>query len=105
MVHDATAVFATRFGRKLSDLEMLYRDPNWKHAQVWGGHAWRHITALVVNLAEAIERGDVTQTTGACANLLRAQHNNGLLCEKIVELDAAVGVSTDVWWRQSQAGA
>jgi hypothetical protein len=104
--HDATAVFIKRFGKNLSDLDILYQNPNWKHAKAWGGHAWRHVTSFVVNLARAIERGEVTAIMDACTNLLRAQHNNnGPLREKIVELDAVIGVSTDAWWLQPEEGA
>ena len=96
--HDAARLFASRLGKSLNDLEVLYQDPNWKHAKAWGGHAWRDVTAIVANLGQAIDQCNLGRITAACAELLQAHHNNGPIRQKIVELDSAVGVTTDVWW-------
>jgi hypothetical protein len=94
-----TPVFEQRFGRSLEDLEKLYDHPNWKHAREMGGHAWRGVTALVLALGHALDEGDSAAAAAQCAALLQANHNNGSLRRKIVELDNAVSATTDFWWR------
>jgi hypothetical protein len=101
----AAQVFEQRFGRAVEDLEKLYAHPNWKHATAVGGHAWRSVTVLVLALGHANDEGDSTAAAAQCAALLQANHNNGLLRRKIIELDNAVSATTNFWWRQQHADA
>jgi protein-tyrosine-phosphatase len=97
---EATGCFEHQFARNLADLDGLYANDHWKDAKTVGGHAWRRVTAAVAALRDAIECGDVSEITSAAHSLVRARHNNGAVRDKIVELDAAVGVQTGSWWHQ-----
>jgi hypothetical protein len=99
---EAAEIFRRHFGRDLDDLERLYANPHWKHARAVGGHAWRNVTSLVSKLGEAIDHCDPSQTEVACAQLLQATHNNGRLCEKIIDLDGVVGIITDESWHAAK---
>jgi len=101
---EAIDLFEKRFGKDLASLGELYANEHWKHAKTVGGHAWRGVTAAVGTLGMAIQRGRVSEIEGAVHSLLSSRHNNGAVRDKIVELDAAVGISTGQWWL-SQAGA
>ncbi len=102
--HAAEQVFPKRFGKGLAELEALFQDPNWKHASAWGGHAWREVVTIVSDLGRAIDQANAALVVETCARLLAARHNNRRLRDKIVQLDAGVGVATDASWLQS-AGA
>jgi len=100
---DAAEVFQERFGRSLGDLAELYEDAHWRHAHAYGGHAWRTVTAQVSVLGRAIDGGDPAAIAKGQAGLLQARHNNGPLRCKITELDAAIGVATEPWWKHDDA--
>lgn len=102
---DAARLFEERFGRSLEDLQVLYADPHWKHATAVGGHAWRDVASSVIALRDAIDQAPPGVVDPACARLLGARHNNGLVRDKIVELDHAVGIATNSWWREPRLGA
>ncbi len=101
----AVEVFQERFRSSLNELELLYRNPKWKHASAYGGHAWRGVTAVVFTLGQAIDRSDQAAIDEACASLLTARHNNGTLRRKILELDHAVDATTDPWWQDAASSA
>ncbi len=98
---EAARLFEERLGHTLEDLQLLYENPNWKDADAIGGHAWRRVTALVSALGDAIDQKDSTEIGRSCDGLLQARHNNGVLREKIRELDRTVGVTTDGWWHKA----
>ncbi len=102
---EAVEIFQKRFGRSVEDLDTLYGNPNWKDAKAVGGHAWRCVTAVVCNLRAAIEHSDQREIRRGSASLLAARHNTGPLQCKIVELDQAVGSTTDPWWHDEPPGA
>lgn len=91
--------FELRFGKNLANLRDLFANEHWKHASAVGGHAWRSITAAVNSLGEAIKRGYSDDIEGAAHSLLIAHHNNGLIRDKINELDSEVGFQTGPWWQ------
>jgi hypothetical protein len=99
----ASEIFRNHFRRDLHDLERLYANPHWKHAGGVGGHAWRKVTDLVSRLGEAIDHCDPSEIEAACAQLLQASHNNGRLCEKIIDLDGAIGIVTDESWHAAKS--
>ncbi len=101
---DAARLFEERFGRSLDDLQVLYADLHWKHATAVGGHACRDVTLSVIALRDAIDQGQLSLINAACARLLGARHNNGLVRDKIIELDHAVGITTTSWWNESRPG-
>jgi hypothetical protein len=70
-----------------------------------GGHAWRDVVASVIALREAIDQGQPRIINTACDRLLTARHNNGLVRDKIVELNNAIGAVTSRWWNESRPGA
>ena len=98
----AARLFEQRFGRSLEDLQVLYADPHWKHATAVGGHAWRDVASSVIALRDAIDQGPPSVLDPACCRLLGARHNNGLLRDKILELDRAVSIITSSWWKESR---
>ena len=83
---EVSQVFEKQFGRGLKDLATLYANQNWKHANAYGGHAWCHVTQLVVELGHALKRSDQAAINATCDALLLAKHNNGQLRNKIIEL-------------------
>lgn len=95
----AAGRFEQRFAKSLADLRDLYANDQWKHAGAVGGHAWRGATAAVAALRDAIERGNIIEIERTAQSLLAARHNNGVLRDKIAELDKAIGVQTGRWWR------
>lgn len=95
---EVSQVFEKQFNCGLEDLERLYKNPNWKHAKAWGGHAWCHVTQLVVELGHALGCSDQALIDTTCGLLLQAKHNNGWLRNKIKELDREASVTTDIWW-------
>jgi hypothetical protein len=102
---EASEVFRNHFGRDLQDLDRLYSNPHWKHAASVGGHAWRNVTAFVSRLGEAIDRCGPPEVEAACTQLLQASHNNGKLCEKIIDLDGLVGSSADESWHAARTAS
>lgn len=102
---EAARLFETRFRKTPEDLQLLYADSHWKHGSAVGGHAWRAVTSSVIALLDAIDHGPSGTIDAACARLLAVQHNNGLLRDKIVELDNAIEVATNPWWNKSSPGA
>ena len=101
----ATAVFRRKFRKDLTDLADLYSDQHWKHASAVGGHAWRGVTKAVADLAEAIQTGDPSAIRSRCQTVVEARHNNGLVRDKITQLDKAVEVHTHPIWTEQSAGA
>jgi hypothetical protein len=95
---EVSQVFEKQFGRGLKDLATLYANQNWKHANAYGGHAWCHVTQLVVELGHALGCSDQGLIDTTCGLLLQAKHNNGWLRNKIKELDCEIDVTTDIWW-------
>jgi hypothetical protein len=95
----AAGRFERRFGKSLADLQDLYANDHWKHAATIGGHAWRGVTAAVTNLCEAIELGDAPKIESAGGSVRGSRHNNGAVRDKLIELDAAIGVQTGQWWQ------
>ena len=102
---DAARLFEARFRKTPEDLQLLYADAHWKHASAVGGHAWRDVASSVIALRDVIDQGPSGTIDAACARLLAARHNNGLLRDKIVELDNAIQVATNSWWNKSSPGA
>lgn len=97
--YEAAQVFARRFNLSLEQLERLYENPNWKHTRRCGGNAWKQITALASNLGQVIDRNDPSGIHEAATVFLEADHNNGALRTKILELDRAIGAVTGSWWQ------
>ena len=91
-------VFEKRFGCSLEDLDRLYKNPNWKHAKAYGGHAWCRVTQLVMKLRDALDSSDRAAIDTLCDALLQARHNNGALRDKIKELDCQASITTESWW-------
>ncbi len=81
---------------------MLYAEPHWKHANAVGGHAWRDVVSSVIALRDAIDQGQASMIDTACDRLLTARHNNGLVRDKIVELNNAIGAATSRRWNESR---
>ena len=96
----AVGCFERRFARTLADLEDLYANDHWKHAQAVGGHAWRRVTAAVVALRDAVDQGDANEIASAAYSLVCARHNNGAVRDKITGLDTALEIPTGYWWHQ-----
>jgi len=96
----ATGSFERRFARTLADLEDLYANDHWKHAQAIGGHAWRRVTAAVIAIRDAINHGDASEVASAAYALVCARHNNGAVRDKITGLDTALEIPTGYWWHQ-----
>lgn len=92
--------FEHRFGKSVANLGDLYANGHWKHAAAVGGHAWRGVTAAVAALRDAIERAEAGEIEIAAQSLVTARHNNGVVREKIAELDAAIAVQTGNWWQR-----
>jgi len=97
-ISEAAGQFSKYFAQDLEGLLALYSNPNWKHSAMCGGNAWRDVTQSVLDLKAALENGDQQEIRQACWRLVGADHNNGKLRDKLVELDREVGAAPDVWW-------
>ena len=78
-------LFENRFHVSLSQLEEMYAHTAWR-GSAYGGNAWRDITHLLIQLAEA-EDTDVEAFLG---KLSVARHNTGTLSDKLKKLDTAL---------------
>ncbi len=95
-VREATGCFERQFERSLADLEDIYANGRWPKRV--GGKAWHNITAAVAALRDAMQQGDISEIATAAHLLVEMPHNTGAVREKIIKLDAAVGVQTGRWW-------
>ena len=87
---EARSVFQTRFDVGLDQLLVMFNNPNWKHAKWYGGNAWANVAKLVIDLAQAIDNGNHTEAENMLDSLCKARHNNGLLIEKLRDLDSSI---------------
>jgi len=94
----AAALFERKLRRSVEQLANLYDNSHWKHAAAVGGHAWRGVTARVLELGQAIETQDAALVIRACDALVGARHNNGLIRDKLLDLDQAISVVSDGSW-------
>lgn len=95
----AAQAFERRFSKTVDDLRALYGLSHWRHASSVGGHAWHEVVALVSDLGDAIDQRDASVVLTVSEAILQGRHNNGFLRDKILGLDAAIGVTTGAWWR------
>lgn len=95
-VAQAISGFEDQFRKSLADLAELYANVNWRHATAVGGHAWRAVTDTVIMLRDAVGQGG--NIAVAADALVRSRHNNGVVREKIVGLDSALGLAICSWW-------
>ena len=89
-VDAALKVFETRFHVSLDELAAMFADQNWRHARAYGGNAWQAIVRLVLQLADALRRNDVTLVGQFETKLKDARHNTGSLQEKLTVLAKAL---------------
>ena len=94
----AAALFEIKLGRNIKQLAELYENQHWKHATSCGGHKWQDVTSIVRDLRIAIEVRDASSIDKACFDLVRSHHNNGRICEKLLELDEAIKVKSNPLW-------
>jgi hypothetical protein len=82
------AAFEQRFDVDLEGLQLLFENPNWRHAGLYGGNAWAQIAASVSQLAHAVQSGEVSDQDVAMSALRSARHNTGTVDAKLQSLDA-----------------
>ena len=78
-------VFSKKYGIELEDLVELYQHPSWRHSRL-GGNRWADITATVVKLVEATEKGERFAANQKVEELLSARHNTGTVRDKLSDL-------------------
>jgi hypothetical protein len=87
---EACSVFQTRFDVGLDQLLVMFNNPNWKHARLYGGNAWANVAKHVIDLAQAIDNGNHAEAENILDTLCKARHNNGLLVDKLRDLDSSI---------------
>lgn len=87
---ESLRVFEQHFEADLNALQAMFEDTNWRHAKLYGGNAWAHISATVFELAKAIQSGQTSDQNTALNALRRAKHNTGTVEEKLQKLDGSL---------------
>jgi hypothetical protein len=91
----AVDMFSRRFGLTLEELEDLYANSTWKdYADVYGGTAWRVIVHDVIELRDALERGDDERAEKLLSRLPERGHNTEPVdgvAKKLARLDQRSG--------------
>jgi len=83
-------IFMSRFGVDLRELQEMFENPNWRHANSYGGHAWVQIVKDVREFVQAIESGDEERQKDCLRRLKEAEHNTGLVQLKLKRLDSVL---------------
>ena len=88
--HEAGKIFRDKFGVGLEDLVVLFKNPNWRHAKLYGGNRWAEITRSVVEFKGTIEAEDSDRASQFQEHIRGMAHNTpgGTVGGKIRELDA-----------------
>jgi len=86
--HDVLSAFERRFHISLAQLIELYGHQAWR-GSARGGNAWKGIAQLVYDAAEYLEANRIAEAQQAFDRLAEAQHNTGLVREKLQGLDRA----------------
>jgi hypothetical protein len=86
----ARDVFAHQFRLTLEELVELYEDEHWKDAPR-GGNLWAEITRSVIELGDALSRGDEGRAFELLGSMPNMHHNTGIVGDKLRELDASLG--------------
>jgi hypothetical protein len=101
----AAAIFERAFARSATDLMVLFSNPRWVDSVAVGGLAWRNVLVYVLTLRDMIDSGQRGDLGPACSRLVNAADSNGLLGDRIVELDRSVNREPYRLWTQLMAGA
>jgi|GEM_PF-1407999 hypothetical protein len=87
-------VFAARFRVTLENLQALNSDEAWRsYAAAYGGTPWRVIVEHVIELRDAIDRGDTPTTDHLLARIPSLGHNTVIVdgvARKLSNLDASI---------------
>ena len=85
---EAERIFHDKFGKDLEELVVLFENPNWRHAKLYGGNRWADITRAVFEFRDAIEGNDLNRASKLEEHIQRMVHNTGGTVEdKIGKLD------------------
>jgi len=81
-------VFQKEYGISLDEILILYGEPCWRNTN-YGGNRWAPICSKIIELVGVIKSGDSINAKQLIKQILRMEHNNGLVCEKLYELKKA----------------
>ena len=81
-------IFQKEYEISLEEILTLYKEPCWKNTP-YGGNRWAPICFRVLELVEVIKTGDSINAKQLIKQILRMEHNTGLVCEKLYELKKA----------------
>jgi len=80
--------FQKEYGMGLDELLSPYKEPCWKNTD-YGGNRWAPICSKIMELVEVIKTGDSLKAVQMIKEILRMEHNTGVVCEKLYNLTKA----------------
>ena len=83
-------VFEDKFGLGLANTERLFKNPNWRHAKLYGGNQWANIARALSNLSVSLDNGDLDFARKLLPEVWKMKHNTGYVWEKFERLEKAV---------------
>ncbi|MCX5888704.1 MAG: hypothetical protein NTY36_04545 [Deltaproteobacteria bacterium] len=78
-------LFQKKYEISLQGILALYKEPCWKNTS-YGGNRWAPICFKVLELVETIKTGDIVNSKQLIIEILKMEHNTGLVCEKLYRL-------------------
>ena len=87
-VDEFVNIFQKEYGISLDELLILYEKPCWKNTP-YGGNRWAPICFKIIELLGVIKSGDSVNVNQLIKQILRMEHNTGLVCEKLYKLKKA----------------